>query len=59
MISAEIPHSLVLSVSTCAPQWLVWSFCYCAVPVCNHTEENHTSQFFSLFHTVFAGTRLC
>ena len=29
----EIPHSLVLSVSTCAPQWLVWSFCCCVVPV--------------------------
>ena len=33
MIRAEIPHSLVLSVSTCAPQWLVWSFCCCVVPV--------------------------
>ena len=50
--------SLVLSVSTYAPQWLVWSFCCRAVPVCNHTEENHTSQFFSFFHTIFAGTRL-
>ena len=33
MIRAEIPHSLVLSVITCAPQWLVWSFCCCVVPV--------------------------
>ena len=33
MIRAEIPHSLVLSVSTCAPQWLVWSFSCCVVPV--------------------------
>ena len=31
MIRAEILHSLLLSVSTYAPQWLVWSFCWCVV----------------------------
>ena len=36
-------------------------FCYRFVPVCNHAEESHTSQFCSLFHTKFVGqsTRLC
>ena len=34
-------------------------FCYRFVPLCNHAEESHTSQFFSFFRTMFAGTRLC
>ena len=54
MIRAEIPHSLVLSVSTCAPQWLVWSLCWCVVPA-----SCFVTAFFSCFPTIFAGTRLC
>ena len=55
MIRAEIPHSLVLSVSTCAPQWLVWSFvavlflCPVLLPLCSFVQLCRGKSYKSIF----------